>query len=174
MLSLSALTGNSTHPTLLFYIHGSQSLHFSNTLASLPDQKSKDSYLYDFFRPYYSRLPGFKAGEYEPVAVYATDWLRDEFAGFGSYTNFQTKDTSESGDGKSNDGEKGYSGVQEGDRAIETLRTGCPSRGVWFAGEHTAPFVALGTVTGAWWSGERVGKGLGEVYRMGNGRKEGK
>ena len=29
-------------------------------------------------------------------------------------------------------------------------------RGVWFAGEHTAPFVALGTTVGAYWSGEEV------------------
>lgn len=29
-------------------------------------------------------------------------------------------------------------------------------RGVWFAGEHTAPFVGLGTTSGAYWSGEAV------------------
>ena len=28
------------------------------------------------------------------------------------------------------------------------LRRGVPERGVWIAGEHCAPFVALGTVTG--------------------------
>lgn len=37
------------------------------------------------------------------------------------------------------------------DKDIEALRKGCPERGVWFAGEHTAPFVALGTTTGAYW-----------------------
>lgn len=29
-------------------------------------------------------------------------------------------------------------------------------RGVWLAGEHTAPFVGLGTTSGAYWSGEAV------------------
>lgn len=40
---------------------------------------------------------------------------------------------------------------------IRALRTGVPEKGVWLAGEHTAPFVALGTLTGACWSGESVG-----------------
>lgn len=31
-----------------------------------------------------------------------------------------------------------------------------PEQGIWIAGEHTAPFVALGTATGAYWSGEKV------------------
>ena len=36
------------------------------------------------------------------------------------------------------------------------MREGMPGVGLWFAGEHTAPFVALGTSTGAYWSGEKV------------------
>ena len=32
------------------------------------------------------------------------------------------------------------------------------SEGLWLAGEHTAPFVALGTTTGAYWSGEGVAR----------------
>lgn len=36
------------------------------------------------------------------------------------------------------------------------MRKGMPEKGVWIAGEHTAPFVALGTATGAYWSGEKV------------------
>lgn len=43
------------------------------------------------------------------------------------------------------------------DDDIRALRAGVPERGVWLAGEHTAPFVALGTLTGAYWSGEAVG-----------------
>jgi len=46
------------------------------------------------------------------------------------------------------------------------LRKGLPERGVWMAGEHCAPFVALGTVTGAYWSGEGVAKRVGEVYGL--------
>jgi hypothetical protein len=46
----------------------------------------------------------------------------------------------------------------EGDKDIVAMRQGVPAEGIWLAGEHTAPFVALGTVTGAYWSGEHVAK----------------
>ena len=59
------------------------------------------------------------------------------------------------------------------DRDIEVLREGMPERGVWLAGEHTAPFVALGTVTGAWWSGEGVGRRILEGYGLGGGVEDG-
>ena len=58
------------------------------------------------------------------------------------------------------------------DRDIEALREGEPERGLWFAGEHTAPFVALGTVTGAWWSGEGVGRRVAEKYGLGGAGRE--
>jgi hypothetical protein len=44
------------------------------------------------------------------------------------------------------------------------MREGCPERGLWFAGEHTSAFVASGTVTGAYWSGEAVGKRIAAVH----------
>jgi len=47
-----------------------------------------------------------------------------------------------------------------------------PGRGVWLAGEHTAPFVALGTVTGAYWAGDGVARRIGRAYGLmegGNG-----
>ena len=47
------------------------------------------------------------------------------------------------------------------------MREGCPEQGVWFAGEHTAPFVALGTVTGAYWSGQAVAVRVADAYGMG-------
>lgn len=53
----------------------------------------------------------------------------------------------------------------EGDKDIEIMREGLPNRGLWFAGEHTAPFVALGTVTGAYWSGECVAKRIVDTYK---------
>lgn len=50
-----------------------------------------------------------------------------------------------------------------------------PERGVWLAGEHTAPFVALGTVTGAWWAGEGVAKRVSRVWGLeGYGEEEAK
>ena len=39
-------------------------------------------------------------------------------------------------------------------------------KGLWFAGEHTAPFAAMGTTTGAYWSGERVARGIGHMYGL--------
>lgn len=44
------------------------------------------------------------------------------------------------------------------------------------AGEHTAPFVALGTVTGAYWSGEGVARRIvvgGAGAAAGTGRADG-
>lgn len=84
----------------------------------------------------------------QPTGCFATDWLHDDLAGNGSYSNFQV-------------------GLQDGDRDICAMREGVPSEGVWLAGEHTAPFVALGTVTGAYWSGESVGRRIAETYGKG-------
>jgi hypothetical protein len=63
----------------------------------------------------------------------------------GSYTTFRT-------------------GLLEGDQDVEIMRGGLPDKNVWFAGEHTAPFVALGTSTGAYWSGEAVGLRIADAY----------
>lgn len=81
----------------------------------------------------------------------ATRWQKDPYAGHGSYCNFQV-------------------GLTHADRDIEALRSGMGSglaRGLWFAGEHTAPFVALGTTTGAYWSGERAATQICEAYGLG-------
>jgi hypothetical protein len=70
----------------------------------------------------------------------ATRWQKDTYAGNGSYCNFQV-------------------GLTRADEDIEVLRSGAgvgSERGLWFAGEHTAPFEALGTTTGAYLSGERA------------------
>ncbi|RSM09522.1 hypothetical protein CEP52_004032 [Fusarium oligoseptatum] len=83
----------------------------------------------------------------KPTGFMATDWLHDELAGFGSYSNFQV-------------------GLEEGDTDIRTMREGLPDHGLWLAGEHTAPFVGLGTATGAYWSGESVGRRIAEAYGL--------
>lgn len=57
--------------------------------------------------------------------------------------------------------------MEHGDGDVLALREGVPGKGVWFAGEHTAPFVALGTITGAYWAGEGVGKRILGVHRLG-------
>lgn len=66
-------------------------------------------------------------------------------AGNGSYCNFQA-------------------GLEEGDEDLLAMRAGVPGEGVWLAGEHTAPFVAVGTATGAYWSGEDVGRRIVKGY----------
>lgn len=57
-------------------------------------------------------------------------------------------------------------GLERGGEDVEVMRRGLPERGVWLAGEHTAPFVALGTVTGAWWAGEGVARRVVRAYGM--------
>ncbi len=147
VVDLSTLPGLCAHPTLLFYMYGDQSVAMANELASRNSRDERDKYLVEFFKPYISRLPNYNDGsEYcTPTSCLATTWVLDELAGNGSYTTFRT-------------------GLLEGDRDIEAMREGLPHRHIWFAGEHTAPFVALGTSTGAYWSGEAVGLRIAEVY----------
>jgi len=130
VVDLATLPESCAHPTLLFYIFGEQSVAFAAELAALPSKKEQDKYLIAFFKPYFSLLPYYEEGLSDclPVSCLATSWVSDEFAGYGSYTTFRT-------------------GLEEGDKDIEIMREGLPGRNIWFAGEHTAPFVALGTAT---------------------------
>ncbi|CZT22774.1 related to anon-37cs protein [Ramularia collo-cygni] len=150
-VDLTTLPPESSHPTLLFYIQGPQSKYIANLVnSSTGSDKDRDEKLIDFFLPYISKLPGYneRKRECKPSAVKATSWTSDKFAGFGSYSNFQV-------------------GLENGDLHIEMMRYGMPERGIWFAGEHTAPFIALGTTTGAYWSGEGVGKRIIETFEEG-------
>ncbi|KAL2152669.1 hypothetical protein VTH82DRAFT_5853 [Thermothelomyces myriococcoides] len=147
--------GSTAHPTLLFYIFGDQSLYITSRLRSLPTQKEKEAFVYEYFRPYYSRLPSYdgSSADCQPTAFFATDWLGDDLAGNGSYCNFRT-------------------GLVEGDKDIVAMRHGAPEEGIWLAGEHTAPFVALGTVTGAYWSGEHVARRIVQGYFRGREKQK--
>ncbi|KAL2118592.1 hypothetical protein VTJ04DRAFT_8252 [Mycothermus thermophilus] len=148
IVELGSLGGaeNGGSPTLLFYMYGEQSRHVTSTLRSLTSQKDRDAFIFSHFRPYYSRLPSYDPHDpaCQPTGFLATDWSGDDLAGNGSYVNFQV-------------------GLRDGDRDIEAMRHGAPSEGIWLAGEHTAPFVALGTVTGAYWSGEHVARRIGQA-----------
>ncbi|MCJ1230922.1 hypothetical protein MMC12_007596 [Toensbergia leucococca] len=151
LVSLSSLPSPTNHPTLLFYIHGPTATHLTTLLN--PHPPTSPTYLQivtSFLKPYYSLLPNFTPA-CTPTAVLATNWQNDNLAGHGSYCNFQV----------SNDE------TVRLDADIEVLREGCPDRGLWLAGEHTAPFVALGTVTGAYWSGEAVGGRVAACYGLG-------
>lgn len=151
-VSLAAL-GPQAHPTLLFYIHGPCASHVISSISNVSRSSSEYyDYLNDFLHPFYSRLHGYSAAsaDCKPLAFLATQWQTDPYAGNGSYSNFQV-------------------GLEQGDKDIKVLRDGAgigEERGVWFAGEHTAPFVALGTTTGAYWSGERVAGRVCQIYEL--------
>ena len=151
---LDSLPQSHAHPTLLFYVHGPCAQYITSLIDGL-DMGSKQYYarLDNFFAPYYSRLPNYHSSpsNLKPTNILATNWQNDEFSGWGSYTTFQTSQASEN--------------VQL-DQDIEALREGCPDHRIWFAGEHTAPFVALGTTTGAYWSGQALAHRVAEVYGM--------
>lgn len=55
-------------------------------------------------------------------------------------------------------------GLEKADKDIETMRAGLPDRSLWFAGEHTAAFIALGTTTGAYMSGQTVAERIAAAY----------
>ncbi|KAJ5103397.1 hypothetical protein N7532_003926 [Penicillium argentinense] len=155
-LSLASLPTPCAHPTLLFYTYGPCATNIVEQIADLVEGSEKyNQVLTTILEPFYSKLPGYNptSTSCKPTSILATRWQKDPYAGNGSYCNFQVDLTT-------------------GDKDIEALRSGVglgPERGIWFAGEHTAPFVALGTTTGAYWSGERAavqvcGKvGLGRI-----------
>jgi len=132
-IELSSLPALFAHPTLLFYIYGDQVASLSTSLSTLLPQGEKDKHIANFFRPYFSLLPHYVEGstDCKPISCLMTNWSTDEFAGFGSYSNFPIK-------------------LKEGDIDIKIMREGLPGRSLWFAGEHVAPFMAMGTVNGAY------------------------
>lgn len=173
-VSLVGLPPPTAHPTLLFYLNGLCGQYVTSLISGLAPTSSKyHSLLVDFFQPYISLLPNYDpmSLDCKPVRILSTDWQNDELAGWGSYTNFQISKAPNSKTKKAN----GSTSLEYGedieevrlDKDIETLREGCPDRGLWLAGEHTAPFVALGTVTGAYWSGEAVGRRIAAAYGVG-------
>lgn len=149
-VNMAALPGSTSHPTLLFYTYGPTSLHLASLISSSPSPTHTHTLLSQFFHPYYSLLPHYtpSSPSCTPTHILATAWVKDELAGYGSYCNFQTP-------------------LEDGARDVEVMREGLQDRGVWLAGEHTAPFVALGTVTGAWWAGEGVGRRIVGSYELG-------
>lgn len=158
MMALSSPTvfGGHAQPVLQFYLWGTAGAHMASAITNLaPSSKEYYKAISTLLRPFYSRLPNYRTdcSECVPTAAVATKWQEDEFAGKGSYTNFKIHE----------------GGTQTGsdlmiDDGVRAMRHGMPERGVWFAGEHTAPFVALGTSTGAYWSGEAVATRIIEAH----------
>lgn len=147
-LNMAGMSDDLAHPTLLFYIFGPCSEYVARVVRDSKTAQERDSTLVNFFMPYIKRMPGWKADDQTciPSRVLPTAWANDELAGYGSYSNFQV-------------------GLEHGDADIEAIREGMPDQGIWFAGEHTAPFVALGTTTGAYWSGQAVAERIIEKHQ---------
>lgn len=153
-LSSPSVFGDYAQPVLLFGLWDVSAAQLTSAIANLEPSSSK---YYDainrLFQPFYTRLPHYREHHPDciPAAVIATNWRNDEFAGKGSYTNFQIPEQTEDDPV-----------VDEG---VRLIRQGLPERGIWFAGEHTAPLVALGTSTGAYWSGEAAATRIIEARR---------
>jgi hypothetical protein len=156
-LSSPAVFGAHAKPTLLIYTHDPCAKHVLSLIRGLsPDSAEYFEVLDRFFRPYYSRLPNYQPGHADctPAAILASDWHGDDLAGNGSYTNFQVSADTVGPVANGEDGDKQREQQIHLEEDVRTMRAGLAERGIWFAGEHTAPFVALGTTTGAYWSGE--------------------
>ena len=149
-VSFAAFPPHLRRPLLLFYIFGDCSTYLTSLTQDLAPKARQDA-LDAFFEPYYSRLPNYDPKTCMPVAYLATEWCRDELAGYGSYCNFQV-------------------GMEDAASDVECMRYGMPEHHVWLAGEHTAPFDGLGTVAGAYTSGEAVAERIVQVYRDGCSR----
>nr|GAT60854.1 predicted protein [Mycena chlorophos] len=130
---LSTFAPPNNHPTLLFYLYGDCSRHIVDLIHGKSDEE-KQRLLDEFFRPYYSRLPGFEE-TVRPKHILATEWVRDELTGGASYCNFPV-------------------GSEAADEDVLAFRNGCAEGRLWFCGEHAAPFDECGTVAGAYLSGQ--------------------
>ncbi|MCJ1392979.1 hypothetical protein MMC18_005851 [Xylographa bjoerkii] len=146
-VSLAALPEPLCHPTLLFYTFGDCSTYITSLIHGLSGQ-ARYTALDTFFNPYYSRLPNYRPETCRPVKYLATEWCKDELSGYGSYCNFQV-------------------GIEDAANDVRCMRHGMPEYHIWLAGEHTAPFDGLGTLSGAYFSGEEVAKRITQIYSDG-------
>jgi hypothetical protein len=163
-LSSPELFGSDAQPTLLFCIYGPCAAHITSLITPLsPSSSEYFTIIDDFFRPYYSLLPNYIPDDphCQPRAVLATNWQNDHLAGCGSYMNFKVRDEPRAPEAE-----------VKLEEDIKALRWGWPEKGVWLAGEHTAPFVALGTLTGAYWSGESVGMRILRAHGLAGASEE--
>lgn len=151
MISFSGLPEGFAQPVAKFYLYGHWGRYVTGLVRGM-EKGSQEQYriLDHVFQPYYSKLPGYDPTSLrcKPLAFLTTDWTADRFAGYGCYTNLP---------------------IGSGDCSghLEFLREGMgQDRGIWFAGEHTSPLGGLGTVHGAYWSGEEVARRLASRHDM--------
>jgi Flavin containing amine oxidoreductase len=143
IFSCSAFPPEIAHPTMWFYIYGDHSKFVTEALQGLsPESKEYQDTLEILFKPYYSLLPHYDESnpDCKPTKVLSTDWEHDKFASCGAYTHYAVP-------------------LKDGAKTVSIIRDRMGNeRNIWFAGEHTAPDIALSTIVGAYWSGERVAK----------------
>ena len=137
---------------LLFYTFGDCSTHITTSIRGLQGE-ARDQWLQEFFEPYYSRLPNYDAKTCAPLRFLATEWCNDQFSGNGAYSNFQV-------------------GMADAAHDVKAIRQGMPEQHIYFAGEHTAPFDGLGTVAGAYTSGEMVARRIVESRQPAEAARE--
>ena len=117
-VNLAALPHPHAQPTLQFFVFGDCARHIAALVSekSVPAEASTGSHastdtgtnttpkteetsqtndhatkaLIEFFQPYFSRLPNYDpdSPSCRPTAALATAWAADEYAGYGSYTNW--------------------------------------------------------------------------------------
>ena len=159
----SPVFGEHAQPLHLYTTYGPCATYLTSQSINLsPISPAYLTFPTTFFQPYYSLLPNYSASNPDciPAAALATNWQNDELAGWGTYMNFQVREDADAAKGEKKKQQEEGEGEEEEVRLeddIRALREGVPARGLWLAGEHTAPFVALGTLTGAYWSGEAAG-----------------
>ena len=150
-VSFAAFSEQLRRPVLLFYTFGDCSTHITSLIHGLIGQARHDV-LDAFFHPYYSRLPNYDPKTCKAEAYLATEWCRDELAGYGSYSNFQI-------------------GITDAAEDVKCMRHGMPEHHIWLAGEHTAPFDGLGTVSGSYNSGEAVARRILQIHKDSGSRE---
>ena len=149
IISFSGLPEPFSQPVIMFFVYGQWGRHITGLVRGM-EQVSEEYYrvLDANFQPLYSKLPHYEptAADCKPLKYLSTDWQNDKLAGYGGFTNLP---------------------VGSGDCAehFEALRDGMgEDRGIGFAGEHVSPLGGLGTVTGAYWSGELVARKVAHLY----------
>ncbi|KAK9455447.1 hypothetical protein V1511DRAFT_500492 [Dipodascopsis uninucleata] len=138
-ISLAHLPKEYKQPVLLWYLYGEMSMKIQ--------ELQNDEEIIEFFHPYFTKIPGFKAELDIPNAVIRTSWTKDEFAGYGSYSNFQV-------------------GLKDGINDIKCLRRGLRDRHIWFAGEHCSDILQLATVNGAFESGLNAAQSIIDYFKL--------
>ncbi|KAK6513535.1 hypothetical protein TWF281_005158 [Arthrobotrys megalospora] len=152
-ISLAHIAPPYNQPTLLFYTHGETSKQITDILQMSTPEEARTKIL-TFFHPYISKLPNYSVENPDctPLDYTSTNWLNDEYAGNGSYTNFPV-------------------GLVDGIEDVKTIEAGVPEQRLWFCGEHTAPLLGLASVSGAYWAGEIAAKRCLEAFGMAGGEE---